>query len=80
MISEAENIFREKKSTNTATQTFMEDIQKTLHNKILVMSRFLDIVTCYLLTCGIICGLRILYLDLLDVPQAELQLLVTLPM
>jgi hypothetical protein len=28
MISEAQNGFREKKSDNTATQTFIEDIQK----------------------------------------------------
>jgi hypothetical protein len=28
-------------------------------------------VTCYLLTRQIVCGLRILYLDLLDLHQAE---------
>jgi hypothetical protein len=36
-------------------------------------------VTCYLLTRRIIHGLRILYLDLLDVHQAELQSLITFP-
>jgi hypothetical protein len=41
MISEAQNGFREAKSTNTATQTFIEDIQKALDNKILIMSIFL---------------------------------------
>jgi hypothetical protein len=29
-ISEAQNGFREKKSTNATTQTFIEDIQKAL--------------------------------------------------
>jgi hypothetical protein len=37
------------------------------------------IVTCYLLTRRIISGLRILYLDLLDIHQAELQLVITFP-
>jgi hypothetical protein len=37
MISEVQNGFREKKSINTATQTFTEDIQKPLDNKLLVM-------------------------------------------
>jgi hypothetical protein len=37
MISESQNGFRGKKSTNTATQTFIEDIQKALDNKLLVM-------------------------------------------
>jgi hypothetical protein len=40
MISETQNGFREKKSTNTATQTFIEDIEKTLENKLLVMGIF----------------------------------------
>jgi hypothetical protein len=35
MISEAQNGLREKKSTNTATETFIEDIQKELDNKLL---------------------------------------------
>jgi hypothetical protein len=43
MISEAQNGSREKKSTNTATRTFIEDIQKALHNKLLVMGMFLDL-------------------------------------
>jgi hypothetical protein len=34
MISEAQNGFREKKSTNTATQTFIEDNHKALDNKL----------------------------------------------
>jgi hypothetical protein len=38
MISEAQNGFREKKCINTATQTFIEDIQKALDNKLLVHS------------------------------------------
>jgi hypothetical protein len=37
------------------------------------------IVTCFLLTCQIICGLRVLYLNLLVIHQAELQLHTTLP-
>jgi hypothetical protein len=37
------------------------------------------IVTCYLLPRRIIRGLRILYLNLLDIHQAELHLLITLP-
>jgi hypothetical protein len=47
MISEAQNVSREKKSTNTATQTFIEDIQKALHNKLLVMGMFLDLTKAY---------------------------------
>jgi hypothetical protein len=40
IISEAQNGFEEKKSTNTAIQTFIEDIQKALDNKLLVTSTF----------------------------------------
>jgi hypothetical protein len=43
VISEAQNGFRENKSTNTATQTFIEDIQKALDNRLLVMGIFLDL-------------------------------------
>jgi hypothetical protein len=43
MISEAQNSFREKKSTNTAIQNFIEDIQNALDNKLLVMGIFLDL-------------------------------------
>jgi hypothetical protein len=41
IVSEAQNGFREKKSTNTATQTFIEDIWKPLDNKLLVKGIFL---------------------------------------
>jgi hypothetical protein len=43
LISEAQNGFREKKSTNTATQTFIEDIQKALDNKRFALGIFLDL-------------------------------------
>jgi hypothetical protein len=46
MISEAQNGFREKKSTNTAKQTFIEDIQKALDNKLLVIGIFLYVCMC----------------------------------
>jgi hypothetical protein len=36
----------------------------------ITLPRVLNIVTCYLLTHRIICGLRILYLNLLDIHQA----------
>jgi hypothetical protein len=42
-LDEAQNGCREKKSTNTATQTFIEDIQEALDNKLLVMGIFLDL-------------------------------------
>jgi hypothetical protein len=42
IITEAQNCFREKNS-NAATQTFTEDIQKVLDNKLLVMGIFLDL-------------------------------------
>jgi hypothetical protein len=47
MISEAQNGFREKKSTNTVTQTFIENIQKVLNKKLLVMSIFLDLTKAF---------------------------------
>jgi hypothetical protein len=43
LISDAHNGFREKKSTYTAIQTFIEDIQKTLDNKRLAIGIFLDL-------------------------------------
>jgi retron-type reverse transcriptase len=43
MISEAQNGFRKNKSTNTATQTCIEDIQKALDNKLLVLVILLDL-------------------------------------
>jgi retron-type reverse transcriptase len=47
VISEAQNGFRENKSTNTATQTFIEDIQKALDNRLLVMCIFLDLTKAF---------------------------------
>jgi retron-type reverse transcriptase len=47
MISEVQNGFREKKSTNTATQNSIEDIQKALNNKLLVMSIILDLTKAF---------------------------------
>jgi hypothetical protein len=47
MISDSQNGFREKKSTNTATQTFTEDIQKTLYNKLLVTGIFLELTKAF---------------------------------
>jgi hypothetical protein len=43
MIYEAPNGFSQNKSTNTATQTFTEDIQKALDNKLFVKGIFLDL-------------------------------------
>jgi hypothetical protein len=43
LISDAQNGFREKKSTYTAIQTFIGDIRKTLDNKQLAMGIFLDL-------------------------------------
>jgi hypothetical protein len=50
VIPEAQNGFRENKSTNTATQTFIEDIQKALDNRLFVMGVFLDLTRPRLLT------------------------------
>jgi hypothetical protein len=47
MISEAQNGIREKKSTNTAIQTFIEDIQKALDKKLLVMGIVLDLTKAF---------------------------------
>jgi hypothetical protein len=48
MISEAQNGLREKKSTNTAAQTFIEDVQKSLdNNKLLVISILLDLTKAF---------------------------------
>jgi hypothetical protein len=47
MISEAQNGLREKKSTNTATQTFIEAIQRALNNKLLVIGIFLDLTKAF---------------------------------
>jgi hypothetical protein len=43
MVSKEHNGFREKKSANTATQTFIEDIQNVLDNELSVMNIFLDL-------------------------------------
>jgi hypothetical protein len=40
LISDAQNGFREKKSTFTATQSFIEDVQKALDNKLFAMGIF----------------------------------------
>jgi hypothetical protein len=47
VISGAQNGFREIKSTNTATQTFLGDIQKALDNRLLVMGIFLDLTKAF---------------------------------
>jgi hypothetical protein len=47
LISEAQNGFRDKKSTNTATQIFIENIQEALDNKLLVMDILLDLTTAF---------------------------------
>jgi hypothetical protein len=47
LISEAQNGFREKKSTNTAIQTFIEDIQKALDNKRFALGIFLDLTKAF---------------------------------
>jgi hypothetical protein len=44
-MSEAQNGFRVK--SNAATQTFIEDIQKALDNKLLVMGIFLDLTKAF---------------------------------
>jgi retron-type reverse transcriptase len=47
MIAEAQNGFRKNKSTNTAMQTSIEDIQKALDNKALVMIIVLDLTKAF---------------------------------
>jgi hypothetical protein len=47
MVSEAQNSFREKKCSNTAAQTFIEDIQKALDNKLLDIGIFLDLTKAF---------------------------------
>jgi hypothetical protein len=46
-ISEPQNGFRQKKSTNMTTQTYIEDMQKVLANKLLVMGIFLDLTKAF---------------------------------
>jgi hypothetical protein len=40
LISDAQNGFREKKSTFTAIQSFIEDVQKALDNKLFALGIF----------------------------------------
>jgi hypothetical protein len=47
MIPEAQNCFSENKSINTASQTFIEDIQKALDNRLLVMGIVLDLTIAF---------------------------------
>jgi hypothetical protein len=43
LISDAQNGFREKKSTFTAIQSFIEDAQNVLDNKLFALGIFLDL-------------------------------------
>jgi hypothetical protein len=43
LISDAQNGFREKKSTFTAIQSFIQDVQKALDNKLFALGIFLDL-------------------------------------
>jgi hypothetical protein len=43
LISDAQNGFREKKSAFTAIQSFIEDVQKALDNKLFALGIFLDL-------------------------------------
>jgi hypothetical protein len=47
VISEAKNCFREKICTNTAIQTFIEDIQKAVDNTLLLMGIILDLTKAF---------------------------------
>jgi hypothetical protein len=47
LVSEAQNGFRGKKSTNTAIQTFIEDIQKASDNKRFALGIFLDLTKAF---------------------------------
>jgi hypothetical protein len=47
VISEAQNGFRENTSINTATQTFIEDIQKAFDDRLFVMGVFLDLTKAF---------------------------------
>jgi hypothetical protein len=65
LIYEAQNGFREKNSTNTGIQTFIEDIQKALDNKRFTLGIFLDLTKAFdvinhnlLLAKLELCGLR----------------------
>jgi hypothetical protein len=43
----AQNSFREKISSSTGTHIFIEDIQKALDNKLLIMGIFLDLTKAF---------------------------------
>ncbi|PNF39982.1 hypothetical protein B7P43_G15963 [Cryptotermes secundus] len=43
LISDAQNGFRQNKSTHTALQSFIEDVQKALDNKFFALGIFLDL-------------------------------------
>jgi hypothetical protein len=47
LISDAQNCFREKKSTYTAIQTFIEDIQEALDKKRTAVGIFLDLTKAF---------------------------------
>jgi hypothetical protein len=47
MVCEAQNGFRVETSTNTATQTFIEDVHKAINNKLLVMGIFLHLTKAF---------------------------------
>jgi hypothetical protein len=66
-----------KLSCSQAWHRFISQVKSIKSSSYLFMVSF-NTVTCYLLTCRIICGLPILYLNLLNIRKAELQLL-TLP-
>jgi hypothetical protein len=64
MLSEAQNVFREKKSTSTATQNFFGDIQKPSNNPLVIgifldLTKVFDVVNHKLLLPKLeLCGLR----------------------
>jgi hypothetical protein len=47
VFTEAQNGFRENKSTDMATQTLIEDIHTALDNRLLVMGIFFDLTKAY---------------------------------
>jgi hypothetical protein len=47
MLTESQNGLRENKSIDTATQSFIEDVQHAVFNRLLVMGIFLDLTKAY---------------------------------
>jgi hypothetical protein len=47
VLTESQNVFRENKSIDTATQSFIEDVQHAMNSKLLVMGIFLDLTKAY---------------------------------